>query len=344
MTSIQLNDGHRIGNGCAPYFVAELNTSHFGKPDIARDMIDQARQAGCHCVKFQSWTTDTLYSQSYYAENPIAKRFVKKYQLEEAELKALADYCHETGISFSSTPYSVQEAEFLLQSCAPPFIKVASMELNNIEFLDQLGRMNSALIVSTGMGDMAEIDRAVDVLGNAGAYQICLLHCVSLYPTPAELTNLHNIQTLMGRFPEVVVGYSDHSLGTEIPAAAVALGAVLIEKHFTLDNTKIGMDNQMATNPDTFNTMVQHCNNVYKALGNRERVLSQDELDQRANMRRSVVAARDLTSGTVLQADDIVLKRPGTGFPADAVYSVLGRKLQVDVVADHLILEEHLEV
>ncbi|EGA70928.1 Sialic acid synthase [Vibrio sinaloensis DSM 21326] len=337
MTSIKLNNGRIIGEGHLPYFVAELNTSHFGDVDLAKEMIDEAKAAGCDCVKFQSWTTDTLYSQTYYDKNPIAKRFVKKYSLSEQELGDLAEYCHNQSMGFASTPYSLKEAEFLVKECKPPFIKIASMELNNKHFLRQLGQLDTSIVLSTGMGDINEVEFAVRELQDAGARDLCVLHCVSIYPAPSEAINLNNIVTLQNRLKNVVVGYSDHTIGSEVAVASVALGAGFIEKHFTLDNQRIGMDNQMATPPQEMKLLVEQCKSAFNALGSFERVVSQEEYAQRENMRRSVVSARQLSKGDVLTLTDIVLKRPGTGVPADRYESVIGKVVTQDIAADQVI-------
>ena len=343
MSIIKLNNGRLIGANHSPYFVAELNTSHFGDIGLAKEMILAAKDSGCDSVKFQSWTADTLYSTSYYNSNPIAKRFVNKYSMSEDDLKKLSYFCDDNGIGFSSTPYSLREAEFLVKETNAPFVKIASMELNNIPFLEKLGSMNSALVLSTGMGDMKEIERAVYTLSDAGCENLCILHCVSIYPSPSEMINLNNIIAMREKFKDFVVGYSDHTIGSEVAAASVALGAGFIEKHFTLDKTKIGMDNQMATEPKEMKTMVEQCNSVFSALGAFDRVLTEDEVLQRGNMRRSVVAARDLAKGDVLTEDDLVLKRPGTGIPADEYSTVIGSTLNSPIKADHLILKQNLK-
>ncbi|WP_051680359.1 N-acetylneuraminate synthase family protein [Vibrio rhizosphaerae] len=340
MSIIKLNNERFIGGQHEPYFVAELNTSHFGDVSIAKEMINAAKECGCDCVKFQSWTTDSLYSKTYYEHNPIAKRFVKKYSLSEKDLKDLAIYCDDKGIGFSSTPYSLREAEFLVNECNPHFLKIASMELNNKLFLRQLGKLDTAVVLSTGMGEFSEIEFAVDELIDAGVQNLCVLHCVSIYPAKSEMINLNNIISLRERFPSLSIGYSDHTIGCEVASASIALGASLIEKHFTLDNQKIGMDNQMATMPEEMKLLVEQCKSVHKALGSYKRIVTDDEYEQRKNMRRSVVAARDLEEGTILTESDIVLKRPGYGIPADTYESVIGKRITKKVLADHLILPE----
>ncbi len=329
-------DGTIIGQNRAPYIVAEVNSSHNGDVETAKRMIDAAVDCGCDCVKFQSWSCDSLYSKSYYDENPIAKRFVKKFSLDEEQLLGIVGYCREKGIAFSSTPYSEKEVDFLV-SINVPFIKIASMELNNPIFLRYIAKTGFPIVLSTGMGSLEEIRKAVEIIKNEGAENICLLHCISIYPAKPETINLNNILMLKKEFPECEVGFSDHSVGIEMASAAIALGACLIEKHLTLDKTRIGMDNQMATEPEEMKLLVNSCQNVKKAMGSFERIVSDDEMKQRTNMRRSLVYKRDMKAGDIMDEDDFEAKRPGTGIPPDEAYRVRGKRLVKDVLKDTLV-------
>ncbi len=343
MPTLTLRNSVMIGSGCAPYFVAEVNSSHNGDMETAKKMIDASANAGCSCVKFQSWSAETLYSKSYYKKNPIAKRFVNKFSLNENQLLELAQYCISKGVAFSSTPYSEKEVDFLVETAKAPFVKIASMELNNYPFLEYIARKGVPIVLSTGMGDAEEIRRAVKTIENAGNTQICLLHCISIYPADPSTINLKNITWLQNEFPNYPIGFSDHSLGTEMAAAAVALGACFIEKHLTLDKTKIGMDNQMAAEPAEMSELVRQCRNVCNALGSMERKVSQEELSQRLNMRRSLVYTRDLKAGDILTESDITSKRPGTGYPPDSKESFIGKKLMHDAEEDTLLMKEDFE-
>lgn len=345
MSVITLGNGRQVGDYLKPYVVAELNTSHFGDLGMARAMIDEAKAAGCDCVKFQSWSAETLYCDSYYQANTIAKRIVKKFALDSAQLKELAGYAAAQGIDFASTPYSIQEAEFLVTECKAPFIKIASMELNNLPYLEQLGRLGAPLVLSTGMGSFEEIREAVRVIEASGNRQLIILHCTSIYPSPPQLIRLQNIAGLRSEFPAFPIGYSDHSQGIEIPAAAVALGACLIEKHFTLDSSRIGMDNQMATEPEEMRAMIRACHRVHEAMGGAGRVLSEEEQAQARKMRRSIVTRRALPAGHVLTEADLDAKRPGDGIAPSQLSMVLGRALKHDLGAESVLtwssLAEH---
>lgn len=331
MSVIRLRNGREIGDYLKPYIVAELNTSHFGDLDIARNMIWQAKTAGCDCVKFQSWSADTLYCESYYKGNAIAERIVKKFALDSAALQALSRCAADLEIDFSSTPYSIEEARFLVEECNVPFVKIASMELDNLPYLTELGNLGVPLVLSTGMGSFAEIIRAVQTVQDTGNRQLIILHCTSVYPSTPEMIRLQNIVGLRTEFPHHPIGYSDHSIGIEIPAASVALGACLIEKHFTLDNKRIGMDNQMATEPVEMQAMVHACHKVHTAMGGTARILCPEELEQIPKMRRSMVSNRDLAVGAVLRREHIEFKRPGTGVsPADHD-RYIGRTVQAHI-------------
>jgi sialic acid synthase SpsE len=343
MSSILLRNGRKVGDYDAPYFIAELNTSHFGDMGVAKSMIEKAKECGCDCVKFQSWSADTLYASSHYENNPIARRMVAKFSFAEQQLGELADYCGVLGIDFSSTPYAKEEAEFLASRCNAPFLKIASMELNNTPYLSFLGSLGVPLILSTGMGTLEEIIRAVRTLENSGNNQIIILHCVSVYPVEPKSIRLQNILGLRAEFPNYPIGYSDHSIGLEIPAAAVALGACVIEKHFTLDSTRIGMDNQMAMEPKEMRDMVEACKKVQVALGGVDRLLPEAEKAQIPKMRRSLVTKRALEVGHILCLDDLDAKRPGTGIEPCNAASVVGMRLKSRIEADQILRLDVLE-
>jgi N-acetylneuraminate synthase len=342
MAKCVLRDSTVIGDFLKPYVVAEVNTSHGGSVETAKQMIRRAKEAGCACVKFQSWSKESLYSQTFYDENPIAKRFVEKFAFSEAQLAEVVRCCKDTGIAFASTPYSPAEVDFLVEKCDAPFIKVASMDLVNYPFLKYIAKTGVPIVLSTGMGSMTEVRKAVAAIEEVGNPQLCILHCISIYPPEISTIHLNNIVGLRTEFPKYPVGFSDHSTGTEMAVAAVALGAALIEKHLTLDRTKIGMDNQMATEPEQMRAMVHSCESVQIALGGVERVVLPAELEQRKKMRRSVIVVRNLPAGATLSAQDLGVKRPGTGMPPEKLAGLPGRKLKRAVKADTVISESDL--
>lgn len=337
-----LRNGKVLSNYGKPYIVAELNSSHNGKIETAKRMIAAAKECGCDAVKLQSWSVETLYCEDYYAQNPIAKRMVGRFSLSPEKLLELAEYSREIGIDFSSTPYSKAEADFLIDECVAPYVKIASMDINNLPYLNYVSGKRVPIVLSTGMAEIDEIEAAVREIESAGNHDICILHCVSLYPVKAEAVNLNNMVMLKKRFPNYAVGYSDHTIGSEVACAAVALGAAMIEKHFTLDNSRIGWDNQMATEPDGMKRLVEQCHSVHSSLGERERRLTVDELEQRKKMRRSIVSTAELKAGHILTYEDIDAKRPGDGIPIGEYKTVIGKTLLCDIAKDRMILPEYL--
>ncbi len=340
---MRFRNGRELKNYGEPYIVAELNSSHKGKMDIARAMIDAAVDCGCDAVKFQSWTEDSLYCQDYYDKNPFGRRMVSTLSLQSDQLKELALYCREKKIDFASTPYAPVEVDFLIDECDAPYVKVASMDINNLPFLRYIARRNVPIVLSTGMADFEEIEAAVKAIEQEGDRDICILHCVSVYPIDEDKVNLNNMRMLRDRFPKYVVGYSDHTIGDLAVCAAVGMGATLIEKHFTLDSSKIGWDNQMATEPKEMKELVDYCRRVYSILGEYERHISPDETEQRPKMRRSLVAVKDLPEGHIIEEADLTAKRPGDGIQLSEYESIIGCRLLRDIAADHIIAEDCIQ-
>lgn len=342
MNRLRFRGNRRIGDGEPPYIVAELNSSHNGKVEAAKQMIETAKDCGCDCVKFQSWTTDSLYADEYYKNNPISKRIVTKFSLTSDQLLELSDYCKEIGIDFASTPYSIEEVDFLVEKTEAPFIKIASMEINNLAYLEYIGKKGIPIVLSTGMSTIDEIRKAVRVIEATGNKQLCILHCVSVYPARPEMINLNNMVMLQEEFPDYTIGYSDHTVGYEVAAASIALGATLVEKHFTLDNKKMGMDNNMATEPEEMKRLVNACQSVFRAMGLKERILLEGEKEQRLKMRRSLVTTREIHRGVVLTAEDIEVKRPGDGITPDHLGDVIGKTVNTDIPKGYRIKPEYL--
>jgi N-acetylneuraminate synthase len=343
MSECVFRDNTIIKDYGRPYFVAEVNSSHNGDIEKAKEMIDAAEKIGCDCVKFQSWSLNSLYSMTYYEQNPMAKRFVDKFSLSSEQLKKLAVYCKNKGIGFASTPYSEEEVDFLVDECLVPYIKIASMELNNYSFLRYIGAKQIPIVLSTGMSELDEIRKAVHVLEDAGATQMVILHCVSIYPTIISTVNLNNIFGLREEFPQYPIGFSDHTEGDAASIAATALGVALIEKHLTLDHKKVGMDNGMATEPEAFKILVDKCHDTQIGMGSKQRIVLPQEYEQRKKMRRSIIVTRDLCAGEVLQRKDLYAKRPGTGIGPEHIDEIVGQTIKRDIKADTLIMPQDLD-
>ena len=343
MAKCVLNNGRVIGDGEIPYFVAEVNSSHNGSVDVAKEMIDKIKEIGADAVKFQSWSSSSLYSKDYYKENPISKRFFDKFSFDDSKFNDIIEYCNNKQISFASTPYSNSEVDYLVNVAKVPFIKIASMDINNYLYLEYIAKTGSAIILSTGMSTYEEVDKAIDILKSSGCKNLCVLHCVSLYPVDYKDINLNNILYLKEKYKDIPIGFSDHSIGYEIPSAAIALGAVMIEKHFTLDKSKIGMDNQMATEPEEFKKMIEACKNVYESLGTKERIVLEAEKEQLLKMRRSIVLNKDLKKGCTIKMEDIDFKRPAEGISPDKYLDVVGKELVVDKNEDAILHYEDIK-
>jgi len=249
--------------------------------------------------------------------------------------------CQEVGIDFASTPFSKKEVDFLVDVLDAPFIKVASMDLNNYPFLEYIAKKNRPIVLSTGLSELYEIDKAVRTIEDAGNKEIVILHCVSKYPPRDEEVNLNNINTLQQIYP-YPVGFSDHTLGYEIPLASVAFGACIIEKHFTLDKNLEGWDHKVSATPDELEIIVKGSKRIQKALGS-FRISAVEDLERRIEFRRSIVITRDIKSGERIKEEDIDFKRPARGLAPEMAKFVIGRKVNRDLKADSILKEEYLD-
>lgn len=341
-----------VGHDCAPYIIAEIGSNHNGDMEVAKRMIKEISATGAHCAKFQSWTKDTIFSRSKYEENRFLaddytnrtdytmEEIVEKFSVSEEELLQLKNLCDLEGLDFASTPFSPKELDFLVDVLDAPFIKVASMDLNNLPFLEKIGSKARPVILSTGLSALWEIDRAVTTLEEVGCQDIVILHCVSTYPPDDADVNLRRMDTLAKAFP-YPIGFSDHTLGIEIPTAAVARGACIIEKHFTLDKEMFGWDHKVSTTPEELKQMVRAASHVHLALGT-ERIKPTESEERRCEFRRSIVVNSALPEGYILTENDVDFKRPGTGIRPDELDYVVGRKLDRDVKSDHILIWEDL--
>ena len=276
---LKLTKNKEIYNYSKPYIIAELGSNHNGNMKLAKKMIIEAKEAGADCVKFQSWSKDTIFAKKKYSDNYFIaddyrdrddytlEEIVEEYSISEEELLEMKSFSDEIGIDCTSTPFSKKEADFLVDKMQTPFIKVASMDLNNYPFLEYLAKKGKPMIISTGLSELYEIDKAVKTIEETGNNQIAILHCVATYPPEDTDVNLNNIKTLMAAYPEYPIGFSDHTLGTVIPLAAVALGACLIEKHFTLDKNMEGWDHKVSATKDEMQAIVEGSERIVKAMG-----------------------------------------------------------------------------
>ena len=258
---------------------------------------------------------------------------VERYQFTVAQHQEVNRYCHSIGIHFLSSCFSPEEVD-LLNGLDVPAYKIASMDINHLPLLEYVASKGRPVILSTGMATLGEIEQAVEVLQSNGSGQVALLHCVSIYPPPYEIIHLHNIPMLIQTF-DMPVGFSDHTFGTAIPLAAVALGACIIEKHFTLDKEMAGWDHAISADPLELEVIVREGRNVFTALGSSKRIVAPVELEKRKKFRRRVVVRHEMHEGEQLTLADLDFKRPGTGIHPTEVEYVIGRRLARDVAEDH---------
>lgn len=334
------------------YIIAEIGANHNGDIELAKKMIDEAKKRGADCVKFQSWQPNSIASKKEYNDNinytdskkkhfGSLKEMVDKYFLSFDEHKILMDYCEKINIDFSSSPFTNEEVD-LLVSLNVPFLKVASMDIVYYDLLRKIGSTGLPVILSTGMATLGEIEKAIEILTNSGAKNIILLHCISIYPPKNEDIRLKNIKMLNDTF-DLEVGFSDHSFGIEIPLAAVALGAIIIEKHFTIDKDLPGWDHEISADPIELEKICTGAENIYQALGDSKRIVNEDEKLKRSKFRRSIVYSDSFLKGHIITEDDLIGKRPGNGVPIQNKEFYVGRKLTKNVINDELLNPKDFE-
>ncbi|MCP4605639.1 MAG: polysaccharide biosynthesis protein [Proteobacteria bacterium] len=339
-----------VGREQPPYIIAEIGANHNGDMALCRKMIDAAHKCGADAVKFQSWAQD-LVSVGEYERNTeysdkkrhfgSLREMVDKYQFTEDQHREIAVYCAKTEIDFLSSCFSKRDVE-LLDEVGVNVHKLASMDIDNFELLGHVATTGKPVMLSTGLASMSEIAAAVEFLEERGSGPVVLFHCISLYPPKMEDVHLRNIPMLREAF-ELPVGFSDHTMGTAIPLAAIALGACVIEKHFTLDRDMDGWDHWISATPEELTEIVEHGRDVFHALGHSRRTVSPAELEKRKSFRRSLVVLEAKRAGDRLQFSDLAAKRPGTGIPPKELERIVGRRLARDVEAEQLLSYEDLE-
>lgn len=340
--TVMLND-RAVGDGEPPYIIAEIGSNHNGDMNLCFEIIDAAVEAGADAVKMQSWSSSSLISTAEYERNTSytdthrhfgsLKEMVEAYQFTPEQHYEVLAYCKEKGVHFFSSAFSHEEVD-LLDSLGVPCIKLASMDINNLPLLAYVAQTGRPVILSTGMASIGEIERALDTLERNGSGPVIVLHCISIYPPDHEDIHLNNIPMLRQTFGNLV-GFSDHSIGTAIPLAAITLGACVIEKHFTIDTEMEGWDHWISATPEQLKVITEQGRNIQQALGSHQRVVSEAEQAKRQKFRRRVVLSKALPAGHVLTAEDLDYKRPGNGINPDEAQYVIGRKLTRDLEYDH---------
>lgn len=324
--------------------IAEAGVNHNGSFELAKKMVDAAKEAGVDYVKFQTFNPKKLVSK--YAEKAEYQKettgsdetqlqMLQKLTLTEDNFLSLHDYCREVGIGFISTPFDLDSITFL-ETFDMDFWKVPSGEVTNLPYLEAIARTKRKVVMSTGMCDVNEIQDAIEVLEKNGTTEIILLHCNTQYPTPYEHVNLKAMNSIKDALHKEV-GYSDHTQGIEVPIAAVAMGATVIEKHFTLDKNMEGPDHKASLNPSELQQMVVAIRNIEQAIGNGLKEPSSSEMANKGVARKSIVASRSIKQGEVFSEENLTTKRPGTGISPMKWYEVIGKVASRDFSEDEMI-------
>ncbi len=331
-------DGTRIGHDCLPYFIAEAGVNHNGDLDLAEELVDIAADAGADAVKFQTFSADRLVtedaSKAEYQEETTGEgeqyEMLQQYELDRAAHERLMTYAAERGITFLSTPFDPDSAD-MLADLGVPAIKIGSGELDNHPLLEHVAGLGLPMVVSTGMGTMEEVHAAHEVIRAVDSeIELTFLHCTSAYPAAVEDANLRAMQTMEEELP-TPVGYSDHTTLPETPGLAVAAGACLVEKHFTVDSSLPGPDHEASLEPGELERAVAMMQTAATALGSSEKEPTAAELENVENTRRALHAAVEITEGTAIQADDVDILRPATGLSPRRYDSVIGARAATDI-------------
>ena len=343
-------EGRAIGPGHPCFIIAEVGVNHNGNVDTALAMIDAIAETDADCVKFQTFSAEEFINNpdetyEYISQGEVVREsqmaMFKRLELERSEFSRLFARAREKGLIPLSTPTD-RPAVDLLDDLGAGAFKVGSDDLVYTPFLEYVASKGKPVIISTGMADTDDIERAIEAIRNAGNDRICVLHCVSLYPTPDAKVNLRKITTLLERFP-VPIGFSDHSDGIVAGLGAVALGACVVEKHFTLDRNMPGPDHRFSMDPEELAALVSGIRRMEANMGDGAIVPAPGEIEMRRIARRSIVAARDLPAGHIISEDDLVYQRPGTGLMPYEADKVIDREVRVAIAEKELITLHRLQ-
>lgn len=325
--------------------IAEAGVNHNGNVDLAMKLCDAAKEAGADVVKFQTWKTEAIITKNvqqaeYQKENTGIQEsqydMLKKLELTQDEFRKVKKHCDDIGIIFASTADDAESLDFLV-SLGIPFIKVGSGEIGNISYLRYMGSKGLPIILSTGMSSLADVDISLQALTEGGATDITLLHCTTSYPCLFEDVNLNGMNTIRDAF-KLPVGYSDHTLGNTVSIAAVAMGAKVIEKHFTLDKNMEGPDHKASLSPKEFASLVKEIRNIENAMGDGKKVPTIIEKEISKVVLKRIVAKRVITKGEIITEDAICVKRNVFGLSCDKWDDVIGMKAQKDYQIDEGIV------
>ena len=339
---------HKINYELPPFIIAEGGVNHNSNLDLALKLIDSASDAGADAIKFQTWRAEQLVTRAGkmadYQKRNIGKEesqfdMLKKLELKEEWYPELIKRAKEKNIILLSTPHGGFEAVDFMGCYNFPAFKIASSDITNLPLLEYAAKRGKPMLISTGMSNLDEIKEAVATVKNAGNDQILVFHCTTDYPLAPENVNLRAIQTFMKELG-VLIGYSDHTLGSQVPIMAASLGACMIEKHFTLDRSMPGPDHVASMEPKDFKEMVAALKQVPIIMGTGLKAPLKPELQYMTVARKSIVAARDIKNGEKFTEENLAIKRPGSGIHPKEFKNILGKTALVDISQDTLLKEE----
>ncbi|MBN2735014.1 MAG: N-acetylneuraminate synthase [Methanomicrobiaceae archaeon] len=338
-----------MGEGEKCFIIAEAGVNHNGNLNLAKQLVDVAAESGADAVKFQTFRAESLASKNaekadYQIESTSEDEsqyyMLKKLELSYQDFRRLSDYTKEKNLIFLSTPFDEESASFLEEIGIPAY-KISSGEITNLPLLKLIAKNRKPVILSTGMSTLCEVEKAVVTLKKNGSENIVILHCTTSYPAAFESVNLSAMNTMKYSF-RLPVGYSDHTIGVTIPIAAAAMGAAVIEKHFTLDKSLLGPDHKASLDPSELKEMIQAIRNVEKAIGTGIKKRTEEEKKIILVARKSIVAGRDIHKGEVVREKDLKLKRPGNGIPPEYLNEIAGKKAQRNLIYDEQIKWEDI--
>ncbi|MEW6614450.1 MAG: N-acetylneuraminate synthase [Thermodesulfobacteriota bacterium] len=331
--------------------IAEIGCNHNGDISLAKKLIEVAAEGGADVAKFQTFTPEEMITENapkaiyqIKAIDTKESQFqrLKRMSLSHSEQEELKTFCEQKNIIFSSSPFDHKSAYFL-HKMNLPFFKIPSGEITNLPLLEYIGSFGKPIILSTGMANLGEIEDALNSIGKENRKNVILMHCLSDYPAKWEDTNLRAIQTIRSAF-HLPVGFSDHTEGIELPLVAVGMGAVVIEKHITLDKNMEGGDHRASLEPNEFKEMVRKIRLLEIALGDGIKRCMPSEENIRDVARKSIVALKNIRRGQIINRDDLSTKRPGTGIPPKFLKVIPGTRAKKDILADHLIQWSQLDL
>lgn len=341
----------KIGEDHPIFLIAEAGVNHNGKLSVAKKLIDTAVEANVDAIKFQTYITEELllpstpkveYQKVGTSDNENFYEMIKKYEFSKKDFKVLKDYCDNKDIIFLSTPFDFTSVN-LLEELNVPCYKVSSGDMNNLPFLRYICSKGKPILLSTGMATLEEVKESIKFIESNKIEDIVIFQCTTNYPSNFEEINLKVVETFKREFPNHLIGFSDHSLGIVASIGAAALGVKVIEKHFTLDKNMEGPDHKASLNPEELLDWVKQIRNLEKALGDYEKIPSENEIEIAKIARKSIVSIKEIPKDSIIEEDNIAIKRPGYGIPPKYFNELIGKKSKRDIPKDSVLFWEDLE-